>query len=160
MPLCRRAIGNVRAEVKGQAIHTPPPEPATEQEVPNTPDSFACIQSYAVEGQSPREIDQFPVWVSIKGQEALLDAEFVALETATSLRSGALSMIVDPGARTNLLGSEVARRLVKRALETGHRPEQGKLKNPLTIQGVGNGCQECKWELNCPIAVPHTRRQR
>ena len=157
-PLCRRAVGNVNVEVQGQAISTPPPEPAAELEVPDTPESFASIlsalESYAVEGQSPREIDQFPVWVSIKGQEALLDAEFVALETATSLRSGALSMIVDPGARTNLLGSEIARRLVKRALETGHRPEQGKLKNPLTIQGVGNGCQECKWEINCPIVVP------
>ena len=154
MPLCRRAIRSVNAEVQGQAISTPPPEPAAELEVPDTPDSFASIQSYAVEGQPSEPIDQFPVWVSIKGRETLLDAEFVALETATSLRSGALSMIVDPGARTNLLGSEIARRLVKRALETGHRPEQGKLKNPLTIQGVGNGCQECKWEINCPIAVP------
>ena len=63
-------------------------------------------------------------------------------------------MIVDPGARTNLLGSDSARRLAKRALETGHRPEQWKLKNLLAIQGVGNGCQECKWEVSCPIAIP------
>ena len=63
-------------------------------------------------------------------------------------------MIVDPGARTNLLGSDLARRLANRALETGHMLEQGKLKNPLTIQGVGNGYQECNWEMNCPIVVP------
>ena len=129
-PLCRWAIEHVRWKVKGLAIHTPPQEQA-EREVPDTPDSFASIQSY----------EQFPVWVSIKGQEtnlALLNVEFIALETATSLRSGARSMIVDPGARTNLLGSDIARRLAKRALETGHKPEQGQLKNPLTIQGVGH----------------------
>ena len=117
MPLCRRVIRNVNVEVQGQAISTPPPEPAAEQEVPDTPDSFASIQSYAVEGQPFEPIDQFPVWVSIKGQEtqlALWDVEFIALATATSLCSGALSMIVDPGARTNLLGSDIARRLVKR----------------------------------------------
>ena len=43
-PLCRMAIENVRWEVKGQAIHTPPQEQA-ERDVPDTPDSFASIQS-------------------------------------------------------------------------------------------------------------------
>ena len=102
-----------------------------EQEAPDTSNSFASIQSYAVEGQPFEPIDQFPVWVSIQGQETNLasqNAEFIALETATSLRSGALSMIVDPGARTNLLGSDIARRLAKRALATGHRPQAGARK--------------------------------
>ena len=92
-PLCRVSIRDIDVEVQRQAISTPPPEPAAELEVPDTPDSFAPIQSYAVEGQPLEPIDQFPVWVSIKGQEtelALLDVEFIALETATSLRSGVL----------------------------------------------------------------------
>ena len=92
-PLCRVAIREIDVAVQGQAISTPPPEPAAELDAPDTPNSFASIQSYAVEGQPTEPIDQFPVWVSIKGQEtnlAILSAEFIALETATSLRSGAL----------------------------------------------------------------------
>ena len=50
-PLCRVAIRGINVEAQGQAISTPPPEPAAELEVPDTPDSFAPIQSYAVEGQ-------------------------------------------------------------------------------------------------------------
>ena len=29
------------------------------------------------------------------------------------------------------------------------------MATPLNIQGVGNGSQQCEWEVTCPIAVTH-----
>ena len=77
----------------------------------------------------------------------------------TQLPNGQLSMIVDPGAWTNLWGKVVARALTKRALDNGHDPEQTKMRQPLAIQGVGNGSQQCQWQLTCPIAAPHADGQ-
>ena len=72
---------------------------------------------------------------------------------ATQLPSGKLSVIVDPGAWTNLMGAKVARALAQRALGQGHQPEQTRMPKALDIQGVGNGSQQCQWQLTCPIAV-------
>ena len=73
---------------------------------------------------------------------------------STSLTDGRLSIIIDPGAWTNLLGEVLARLLVKRALQFGYKPTMHLLPKPLRIQGVGNGHQECTHALRIPIAVP------
>ena len=44
--------------------------------------------------------------------------------SSTQLPDGRLSIIIDPGAWTNLIGSDLARKLVTRALETGLSPKQ------------------------------------
>ena len=53
------------------------------------------------------------------------------------------------------MGESLARKLTKRALACGHRPRQERMTRPLNIQGVGNGSQQCEWEVTCPIAVTH-----
>ena len=73
---------------------------------------------------------------------------------ATCLTDGRLSIIIDPGAWTNLLGEKLAREMVKRAQQHGYKPSQHPLTKPLRIQGVGNGHQECTHALRIPIAVP------
>ena len=73
----------------------------------------------------------------------------------TQLPDGRLSIIVDPGAWTNLMGANLARKLAKRALATGHKPRQVPMER-LNVQGVGNGSQQCNFKLQCPIATPHT----
>ena len=73
----------------------------------------------------------------------------------TQLPDGRLSIIVDPGAWTNLMGANLARALAQRAISAGHRPQQVKM-DTLNVQGVGNGQQSCNFKLQCPIAVPHT----
>ena len=73
---------------------------------------------------------------------------------ATCLTDGRLSIIIDPGAWTNLLGEKLAREMVKRAQQHGYKPSQHPLPKPLRIQGVGNGHQECTHALRIPIAVP------
>ena len=73
----------------------------------------------------------------------------------TSLPDGRLSIIVDPGAWTNLIGAKLARQLVQRALKHGHKPQQLPMEQ-LNVQGVGNGTQACNFKLQCPIAIPHS----
>ena len=68
---------------------------------------------------------------------------------------GKLSMIVDIGAWTNLMGSNMARASTARALSNGHNPRQDNMFGALTIQGVGEGSQKCTWEIHAPIAAPH-----
>ena len=63
-------------------------------------------------------------------------------------------MIIDPGASTNLFGANITRALVRKAVAFGHRAEQHRMTQPLNIQGVGHGSQQCRWEMVCPIAVP------
>lgn len=73
---------------------------------------------------------------------------------ATSLASGKLSMIVDSGAWTNLMGTNLAKMLTQRAMQAGLPPEQHRMDTPLNIQGVGSGTQQCRYYLKASIAVP------
>ena len=73
----------------------------------------------------------------------------------TRLRNGKLSMIIDPGAWTHLMGSELARELARGAMANGHTPTQKPLDGgSMSIQGVGNGHQTSNWDIRTPIAVP------
>ena len=89
-----------------------------------------------------------PVWMVPSAE-----AEPV-FHAATQLPAGRLSVIVDSGAWTNLIGANLARSLAKKAVENRHQPRQDKLSNPIQIQGVGNGVQACEWQMTCPVAVP------
>jgi hypothetical protein len=71
----------------------------------------------------------------------------------TELPEGQQSIIVDIGAWTNLSGKKKARAMAQLAADAGHIPRQWKMNTPLTIAGVGNGTQECKWEIKIPICV-------
>ena len=78
----------------------------------------------------------------------------LAYHGMTNLPDGRLSIIVDPGAWTNLIGAKLARKLVQRAIQHGHKPQQLPMEQ-LNVQGVGNGSQACNFKLHCPIAIPH-----
>ena len=65
-----------------------------------------------------------------------------------------MSIIVDPGAYTNLAGARWTREAAARALAAGYRPSQKQMAQPLNVQGVGNGHQTAKWATEMPIAVP------
>ena len=77
--------------------------------------------------------------------------ESLAYHSMTSLPDGRLSIIVDPRAWTNLMGADLARLLVARAIKMGYKPQQLPMET-LNVQGVGNGTQQCKFKLECPIA--------
>ena len=73
---------------------------------------------------------------------------------STNLAGGRLGILVDPGAWTNLAGKTMARSIAAKAMQHGHQASQWRMKQPLAIQGVGNGVQQCIWETRLPIAVP------
>ena len=78
--------------------------------------------------------------------------------TSTQLPDGRLSVVIDPGAWTNLIGSDLARKLVTRALKKGLAPKQTKIKL-FNVAGGGNGTQTCKLGIHTPIAVEHAGDQ-
>ena len=63
-------------------------------------------------------------------------------------------MIVDPGAWTSMLGSNLARSLVRACIAAGHKPQQHKLQNPVKIAGVGNGSNDIRYDFEGPVAIP------
>ena len=80
--------------------------------------------------------------------------EASVFHTSTQLTDGQLSIIVDPGAWTNLIGADLARKLVQRAMSKGYEPEQHPMTK-MVVNGVGQGSQEANYKVVCPIAVPH-----
>ena len=72
--------------------------------------------------------------------------------TSTQL-SGHLSILVDPGAWTNLIGGKLAKALAQKALDAGHHPRQWPVSQPLHVAGVGNGFQTAEWCVRFPIAI-------
>ena len=73
--------------------------------------------------------------------------------SSTQLPDGQLSLMVDIGAWTNIAGSKLGRAMAKAAAAAGHAPHQRRMSQPLSIMGVGNGTQECKWEAQLPICI-------
>ena len=71
----------------------------------------------------------------------------------TELPDGRLSIIVDPGAWTNLAGGNWIRNMKDRALKNGRKHAQTQLQKPLEVQGVGQGIQKAIWNVHMPIAV-------
>ena len=64
-----------------------------------------------------------------------------------------LSIIVDPGAYTNLAGAKWVKAQAEQAKQNKHFSKQNKMKTPLGVSGVGNGSQKCTWQGHIPIAV-------
>ena len=64
------------------------------------------------------------------------------------------SLLIDPGAYTNLAGLNWIRRMQQSAAEHGLEASQQRLERPMTIQGVGQGSQSCAWSAKVPIALP------
>ena len=64
---------------------------------------------------------------------------------------------MDPGAFTNLGGKARSCLQGKITLHHGLKPEQAKMKEPLSvagIAGVGDGTQSCECKGKFPIAIP------
>ena len=97
--------------------------------------------------------DVFPWWPVASDDGIQPDAPY--LLASTSLPEGRQGILVDPGAYTNLIGSDAVRAMAQAALKAGLQPRQERLAKPLHVSGVGKGSQEATWEVILPIAVPH-----
>ena len=106
--------------------------------------------------QSHFSADQsnFPIWPVPVGTGSSPTTERYAYHAATQLTSGQLSLIVDPGAFTSLIGADLARKLAIRAKSSHKNIEQEAMPVPLDVAGVGDGSQKCHWQIKCDVAVP------
>ena len=73
--------------------------------------------------------------------------------TNTRLADGRVSIIVDTGAWGNLSGDEWANTAARASKEAGHPPSQQRMAQPIQVQGVGHGSQECTWQTCIPVAM-------
>ena len=64
------------------------------------------------------------------------------------------SLLIDPGAYTNLAGINWVRKLAQTCLNYGLAPTQNRMTQPMHVQGVGSGSQQCTWAVKVPIALP------
>ena len=71
----------------------------------------------------------------------------------TRLTDGRVSVIVDTGAWGNLSGDEWANTAARASKEAGHPPSQQRMAQPIQVQGVGHGSQECTWQTCIPVAM-------
>ena len=71
----------------------------------------------------------------------------------TRLDDGRPSLLVDPGSRGNLAGSQWMREAAKAGLKFGHVPTESKRPKPLNVMGVGNGSQACRYDVEMPVAL-------
>ena len=88
----------------------------------------------------------FPWWPS---------EEQTVLLARTSLQDGRVGAIVDIGAYGSLAGDAWVREQAQRAVQAGHQPQQRKMKQPISVSGVGKGSQTVDWEVTLPVAITH-----
>ena len=76
----------------------------------------------------------------------------------TALADGRHGPIIDIGAFGNLAGDEWAREQADRATKAGHKSQQRKLTQTMSVSGVGQGAQAVEWEVTLPITMTTRRR--
>ena len=103
------------------------------------------------EGESEEPSSELYPWWPAEGTKASESSPYY--HASTALDNGRLSIIVDPGAWTNLWGSDVARAAAERSAAAGHQPVERKLPQSLNVSGVGKGAQKCETELTVPIGI-------
>lgn len=83
-------------------------------------------------------------------------AQVHAFITTSKMPSGKLSMMVDFGAFSNMIGEDFAMTLERRAYDVDLAPSRSYLLRPMTVSGVGNGTNQAIEQVTCPIAVQTT----
>ena len=75
---------------------------------------------------------------------------------ASTQLDGHSSILVDPGAYTNLAGAEWAVKQAQLARSAGRQSYKTRMPQAMSIKGVGNGTQSCTDVSSIPISIPRT----
>ena len=134
-PICRRMIDQKEIN-KWKWLR--PVEPKAQPQGTGSDESMQSASS------QPHTV--LPIGQGCAGQERTFLVQ-------TQLPDGRMSIIVDPGAWTNLAGGKWVRQLQEKAIKAGHTPKAVKLAKPLEVQGVGKGTQSAIWNTQMPIAI-------
>jgi E3 ubiquitin-protein ligase RNF13 len=143
-PGCRQPL-----RVRAHFVRTAPE--VAHLATPGAPHQLNTPPSASEQGSAISDFHALPWWPAESPNEPLCSPFYHA---ATQLPNGQLSMIVDPGAWTNLMGARLARALATRALTNNQSPSRTRLSTA-GIQGGGDGSQRCEWQLSCPIACTY-----
>ena len=76
-----------------------------------------------------------------------------AFHAQVRIAEGGPALLVDPGAYDNLVGSEWVEEAVQIAVKAGHGCAWQKLKNRLSVEGVGKDSNEATEEVTVPICL-------
>ena len=76
-----------------------------------------------------------------------------AYHTDTRLPDGRPSLLIDPGSKGNISGSEWMINTTSQVQKNGLQPSQERRSRPLTIRGVGHGNQVCNYNCTQPVAL-------
>ena len=76
-----------------------------------------------------------------------------AYHIQTQLPDGRPAILVDPGSVGNLCGSRWAEKVALTAKRAGLKPKFQRRETPLTVSGVGNGSQSCRYDCALPVSL-------
>ena len=74
----------------------------------------------------------------------------------TQLPDGRPSLLIDPGSRGNLAGSQIIRGTAQLASDHNLTPSVRAREKPLNVTGVGQGGQSCGFDCTTPIMLTTT----
>ncbi|CAE7222318.1 unnamed protein product [Symbiodinium sp. CCMP2592] len=125
-------------------MSTPPPANNDgENEAGGSPYNFEAFHSH----------HSFPWW-PCNGNSSGNDGAPTAMIMHSTSHDDFQSILIDPGAYTNLAGLRWVRQLAQKCHDRGLDVVQHQLSSPMSIAGVGQGTQQCTWAVRLPIGVP------
>ena len=125
-------------------MNTPPPaNNGEEDEAGGSPYNFEAFHSH----------HSFPWWPCSSNSSGNDGAPTAMIMHSTS-HDDFQSILIDPGAYTNLAGLRWVRQLAQKCHDRGLDVVQHQLSSPMSIAGVGQGTQQCTWAVRLPIGVP------
>ena len=117
---------------------TQPGTPVAEEAAQEEHGAGSLGSQDAVETPAKQEHDEemFPWWPC--GEEHVYHAN-------TRLPDGRTGLLIDTGAWANLSGGRWATNAAQVSAQAGLRATKTKMAKPVSVQGVGNGSQQCTW---------------
>ena len=69
------------------------------------------------------------------------------------LRDGRPALLIDPGSVENICGDAWAKNIAIEAKHSGRHPEYVKRMQGMTVNGVGQGSQQCQYDVSLPLGL-------
>ena len=117
--------------------HTPPDEPGSRQS------SQSPGPSNRMSGdRNSTGTGSYPWWPAPEDNNVY--------HAATRLLDGRHSLLIDPGAWSNLVGEKWAQDMARKAMKAGQEPTQSKLARPFNVQALGQDPTKQNGKSLCP----------
>ena len=136
----------------------PPSETRVSENQSQTPASNAASRTHTPDRARPREFEVSTPPRPSAQEEAETPSPYRNFESFPWWAYSVLprspdfsSILVDPGAYTNLVGEAWVQEMAAKCGEHNLAPTQRRLANPLQVQGVGHGSQRAEYAVTMPV---------